>query len=139
MQVYSILNVLTARPRPERCRRAPHLLYGHVHPGTAYSTGAWLRDVMALMAERCAGAGPPVFVGGTGLYFRALVEGISEMPEIPQSVRERWRYELADKGATAAPHPDARRPGSRDDAARRATASASCGRWRCWRRRAARS
>jgi tRNA dimethylallyltransferase len=99
MQVYSILDVLTARPRPEELRRAPHALYGHVHPSTAYSTGAWLRDVMALVDGDALAAGPPIFVGGTGLYFRALVEGISEMPDIPQSVRERWRYELADKGA----------------------------------------
>ena len=99
MQVYSILDVLTARPRPDELGRAPHVLYGHVHPGTAYSTGAWLRDVMALADNGALSIGPPIFVGGTGLYFRALVEGISEMPEIPQSVRERWRYELADKGA----------------------------------------
>ena len=99
MQVYSILDVLTARPRPDELGRAPHVLYGHVHPDTAYSTGAWLRDVMALADSGALSIGPPIFVGGTGLYFRALVEGISEMPEIPQSVRERWRYELADKGA----------------------------------------
>jgi tRNA dimethylallyltransferase len=100
MQVYSVLDVLTARPGAEELSRAPHALYGHVHPRTAYSTGAWLRDVMALADSEALGAGPPIFVGGTGLYFRALVEGISEMPDIPQSVRERWRYELADKGAT---------------------------------------
>ena len=78
----------------------PHLLYGHVDPGTAYSTGAWLRDVMALGGRGELEAGRPVFVGGTGLYFRALVGGISEMPEIPDTVRERWRYELEQQGPT---------------------------------------
>ena len=98
MQGYSILNVLTARPNSEEMARAPHHLYGHIHPGTAYSTGAWLRDVMRLMAEDAFRDRIPVFVGGTGLYFRALVEGISEMPDIPKSVRDRWRYHLNEDG-----------------------------------------
>ena len=99
MQVYAVLDVLTARPSAEEMRRAPHLLYGHVHPGIAYSTGAWMRDVVSLADSGKLADARPIFVGGTGLYFRALEEGISEMPEIPASVRERWRYELADKGA----------------------------------------
>lgn len=98
MQVYSVLDVLTARPAPEETRRAPHLLYGHVHPGVAYSTGAWMRDVVALANQRRLAGRRPIFVGGTGLYFRALEDGISRMPDIPDDVRERWRYELADKG-----------------------------------------
>ncbi|MEP9388638.1 tRNA (adenosine(37)-N6)-dimethylallyltransferase MiaA [Mesorhizobium sp. KR9-304] len=99
MQVYSILDVLTARPGGDDLRRAPHLLYGHVAPGVAYSTGAWLRDVISLADSGRLSGSPPIFVGGTGLYFRALEEGISEMPDIPNQIRERWRYELADKGA----------------------------------------
>jgi tRNA dimethylallyltransferase len=99
MQVYSVLNVLTARPSAEEMRRAPHLLYGHVHPGVAYSTGAWLRDVISLIDSGKLSDVCPIFVGGTGLYFRALEEGISEMPDIPKPIRERWRYELAEKGA----------------------------------------
>lgn len=97
MQVYSVLDLLTARPGAEEMQRVPHVLYGHVHPGTAYSTGAWLRDVIAL-ADGGKLSGAPIFVGGTGLYFRALEEGISEMPDVPKPIRERWRYELADKG-----------------------------------------
>jgi tRNA dimethylallyltransferase len=100
MQAYSVLNVLTARPGPDDLAQAPHLLYGHVHPGTAYSTGAWLRDVTALAAGKALSGGPPIFVGGTGLYFRALLGGISDMPDIPAFVRDRWRYELLEKGAT---------------------------------------
>ncbi|UVK46007.1 tRNA (adenosine(37)-N6)-dimethylallyltransferase MiaA [Mesorhizobium sp. AR07] len=107
MQGYSVLNVLTARPGAADLARAPHFLYGHVHPATAYSTGAWLRDVMKLIDdgtffERPDGTlfeRPVIFVGGTGLYFRALAEGISEMPDIPQRVRDRWRYELKEQGA----------------------------------------
>jgi tRNA dimethylallyltransferase len=99
MQVYSVLNVLTARPSAEEMRRAPHLLYGHVHPSVAYSTGAWLRDVISLIDSGKLSDVRPIFAGGTGLYFRALEEGISEMPDIPKPIRERWRYELAEKGA----------------------------------------
>jgi tRNA dimethylallyltransferase len=98
MQVYSILNVLTARPGAVELARAPHLLYGHVHPGVAYSTGAWLRDVVRLLDSGALGQTRPIFAGGTGLYFRALVEGISEMPEIEPDVRERWRYRLGEEG-----------------------------------------
>ncbi|RWC88357.1 MAG: tRNA (adenosine(37)-N6)-dimethylallyltransferase MiaA [Mesorhizobium sp.] len=107
MQGYSVLDVLTARPGSTDLARAPHHLYGHVHPSVAYSTGAWLRDVTKLiedrlLAERPVGAfveRPVIFVGGTGLYFRALAEGISDMPEIPTAIRDRWRYELKEQGA----------------------------------------
>lgn len=107
MQGYSVLDVLTARPNAADLARAPHFLYGHVHPSTAYSTGAWLRDVMKLIddgtlarqPDDAAFERPVIFVGGTGLYFRALAEGISEMPDIPQQVRDRWRYGLKEQGA----------------------------------------
>ncbi|WP_192355716.1 tRNA (adenosine(37)-N6)-dimethylallyltransferase MiaA [Mesorhizobium mediterraneum] len=99
MQGYSVLDVLTARPTAAELARVPHFLYGHVHPSTAYSTGAWLRDVMKLIDNGAFLERPVIFVGGTGLYFRALAEGISEMPDIPQSIRDRWRYELQEQGA----------------------------------------
>ncbi|MER8373039.1 tRNA (adenosine(37)-N6)-dimethylallyltransferase MiaA [Mesorhizobium sp. M1406] len=99
MQGYSVLDVLTARPEAADLARAPHFLYGHVHPAVAYSTGAWLRDVMKLIDDGALSERPVIFVGGTGLYFRALAEGISEMPDIPQRVRDRWRYELKEQGA----------------------------------------
>lgn len=98
MQVYSVLNVLTARPSAEDQARAPHYLYGHVSPATAYSTGAWLRDVMELIADGALEGKVPIFVGGTGLYFRALVEGISHMPDIPPSIRDCWRGRLIEEG-----------------------------------------
>ncbi|RWP64979.1 tRNA (adenosine(37)-N6)-dimethylallyltransferase MiaA [Mesorhizobium sp.] len=99
MQVYSVLDVLTARPTAAELARVPHFLYGHVHPSNAYSTGAWLRDVMKLIDDGALFERPVIFVGGTGLYFRALAEGISEMPDIPQPIRDRWRYELQEQGA----------------------------------------
>lgn len=99
MQVYSVLDVLTARPGAGDLDRAPHALYGHVDPALAYSTGAWLRDVGRLVAGGGLAGRRPVFVGGTGLYFKALIEGLSAMPEIPDEMRQRWRGRLADEGA----------------------------------------
>lgn len=99
MQVYSILNLLTARPAAAELARARHELYGHVHPSQSYSTGAWLRDVEDLCRSDALAGKVPIFVGGTGLYFRALVDGLSEMPDIPADVRNRWRAELGEKGA----------------------------------------
>ena len=99
MQVYSVLNVLTARPGADDLARVRHFLYGHVSPAIAYSTGSWLRDVAVVADSGLFLEKPPIFVGGTGLYFRALAEGISEMPEIPTEIRDRWRWRLNEEGA----------------------------------------
>lgn len=101
IQVYSVLDILTARPGEEDLAKAPHLLYGHVHPSVAWSTGAWMRDVLALGGAGSFVGKRPIFVGGTGLYFRALEDGISEMPDIPEAVRSHWRTEHVEKGAEA--------------------------------------
>ncbi len=101
MQVYGVLDLLTARPDAHDLRRAPHHLYGHVPPGNAYSTGAWLRDVAQLVEDGALAGRRPIFVGGTGLYFRALSEGLSQMPDIAPDIRERWRGALLEEGAPA--------------------------------------
>ena len=101
MQVYSVLRVLTARPGAEELAAASHLLYGHVDPREAYSTGDWLRDVGRLAGNGAFVGRRAIFVGGTGLYFRALLGGLSAMPEIPSEVRERWRERLQEEGVEA--------------------------------------
>ena len=101
MQVYDVLRVLTARPGAADMARVPHRLYGHVPPSVSYSTGRWLDDVRAVMGETAIADRPLVFVGGTGLYFQALTQGLSPMPDIPAAVRERWRYRLAEEGPEA--------------------------------------
>lgn len=98
MQVYDTLRVLTARPSEEEMQGVPHHLYGHVPAGAAYSTGAWLRDVSALLPMLKAEGRLPVFVGGTGLYFKALTGGLSDMPEIPETLRETLRRRLLEEG-----------------------------------------
>jgi tRNA dimethylallyltransferase len=98
MQVYDTLRVLTARPPDEDMEGVPHHLYGHVPAGAAYSTGAWLRDVTALLPRIRAEGKLPVFVGGTGLYFKALTGGLSQMPAIPEEIRQRLRARLLEEG-----------------------------------------
>jgi tRNA dimethylallyltransferase len=101
MQVYDTLRVLTARPAEDEMEGVPHLLYGHVPATTAYSTGEWLRDVTALLPELVSEGRLPVFVGGTGLYFKALTGGLSDMPEISQDIRCEVRLRLKVEGPEA--------------------------------------
>lgn len=98
MQVYDTLRVLTARPAEEDMEGVPHLLYGHVPATTAYSTGEWLRDVQRLLADLKREGRLPVLVGGTGLYFKALTGGLSDMPAIPDDLRESLRQRMALEG-----------------------------------------
>ena len=99
MQVYDGLRLLTARPGAIDLQLAEHRLYGHVPPDNAYSTAEWLRDVARLWED--IGGRTPIFVGGTGLYFTALTEGLSSMPDIPSDVRAYWRGKLETAGAGA--------------------------------------
>ncbi|SMF71235.1 tRNA dimethylallyltransferase [Xaviernesmea oryzae] len=101
MQVYDTLRVLTARPSDDEMEGVPHLLYGHVSATRAYSTGEWLRDVQDLLPRLRAEGRLPVFVGGTGLYFKALTGGLSDMPEISQDIRCRVRLRLQEEGPEA--------------------------------------
>ncbi|WP_105434819.1 tRNA (adenosine(37)-N6)-dimethylallyltransferase MiaA [Neorhizobium tomejilense] len=101
MQVYDTLRVLTARPAEDELEGVPHLLYGHVPATRAYSTGEWLRDVTALLPELARKGRLPVFVGGTGLYFKALAGGLSDMPEISQDIRCEVRLRLKEEGPEA--------------------------------------
>lgn len=101
MQVYGVLRSLTARPAEQEPEGVPHLLYGHADPREPYSVGTWLADVRALARDGAFDDRPPVFVGGTGLYFEALLGGLSRMPAIPEDVRGRWRSRLGEEGSRA--------------------------------------
>ncbi len=99
MQVYDTLRILTARPSREDMEDLPHLLYGHVPARSLYSTGEWLREVSALISDLRREKRLPVIVGGTGLYFKALTGGLSDMPAIPDDIRDGLRARLIEKGA----------------------------------------
>jgi len=91
MQVYAELRVVTNRPAPAEEARAPHRLYGFRPAREPYSTALWLADVARELAEAKAQGLLPVIVGGTGLYFKALTEGLSAIPEIPDEIRAAYR------------------------------------------------
>lgn len=99
MQVYDVLDQLTARPQADDLETAPHYLYGHVSPLHLYSTGRWLQEVEALLAKPELQGRVPVFTGGTGLYFKALLGGLSDMPQVKDEVRDYWRNRMAELGA----------------------------------------
>ena len=91
MQVYRELRILTARPTPQEEASAPHLLFGHVSVTDPYSVGRWLADAQQALAW-CREAGHrPIIVGGTGLYFKALLEGLSPVPPVDPDIRAHWR------------------------------------------------
>ncbi|MCE8508968.1 tRNA (adenosine(37)-N6)-dimethylallyltransferase MiaA [Ruegeria pomeroyi] len=82
-QVYNCWRAISARPSPEEEARAPHRLYGHLPYDAPYSAGHWLREVTPLLD----GPDRPIIVGGTGLYFTALTEGMAEIPATPPDIR----------------------------------------------------
>lgn len=117
MQVYRELRILTARPSEQDEEQVPHRLYGHVSGASAYSVARWLADATAEIDAIWRSGRVPVIVGGTGLYFRALEQGLADIPLIPPDITAKWRAakgdlhaELAkrDKGAAARLNPNDR-------------------------------
>jgi tRNA dimethylallyltransferase len=101
MQVYREAPILTAQPSAADRERAPHLLYGHVSARQAYSVGHWREDAVGALAEARTMGRVPIFVGGTGLYFMALTEGLADIPATPGKVRDSARALLDDIGVEA--------------------------------------
>jgi tRNA dimethylallyltransferase len=111
MQVYRDLRVLTARPTPQDEACAPHRLYGHVDASINFSAGGWVADAASVLEEARAQNRLPIFVGGSGLYFKALTRGLSAVPPIPPEIRESVRARLEREGVEALHAELARRDG----------------------------
>jgi tRNA dimethylallyltransferase len=94
LQVFANWRVLTARPSVSDEALHSHALYGHIAGDQPYSVGHWLRDVAP-----CLNGPPPVIVGGTGLYFTALTEGLADIPPTPQAIRAKAMERIAQDGA----------------------------------------
>ena len=94
LQVFENWRVLSARPDAADEARATHVLYGHLSYNTDYSVGAWLREVEPFLN----GSERPIIVGGTGLYFTALTQGLAEIPATPADIREQADAIVADRG-----------------------------------------
>ena len=140
MQVYRDLRILTARPEPDEEARGAHRLYGHVDGAVNYSVGRYLSDAGRDPRGRIRTGRLPIFVGGTGLYFKALTEGLSRIPAVPEAVRAArpGRQRRASRppdlhAASRARSGDGRAPCARP------IGSASCARSRCWPRPGSRS
>jgi tRNA dimethylallyltransferase len=101
MQMYRDLCVLTARPTPEEEAGVPHRLYGTVDAAVNFSAGAWVGAAERALAETRAEDRVPIFVGGSGLYFKALTRGLSAVPPIRPELREAVRARLARDGVEA--------------------------------------
>lgn len=97
LQVYENWRILSARPSPEDEAAVPHRLYGHVGARDDYSVGHWLREVAQIL-EMPARA---IIIGGTGLYFSALTEGLAEIPATPAAIRAEADHLLASQGLAA--------------------------------------
>ena len=101
MQVYGDLRIITARPSEADEARVPHRLYGDVDAAVNYSVGQYVTDATAALAEARRLGRVPIFVGGTGLYFKALTAGLAAVPPIPADIRAGVRDRLARDGAPA--------------------------------------
>ncbi len=99
MQVYRELRVLTARPTLADEARVPHALYGFVAGAESYSAGRYAADAARAIGEARRTGRRPIIVGGTGLYFKTLTEGLSPIPAVAEDVRAHWRSVAAEKGA----------------------------------------
>jgi len=97
-QVYRDWRILTARPTFEDEARAPHFLYGHAALDADYSVGTWLGEFEAALATCRARGLLPIVAGGTGLYFRALTEGLAPIPPVPAALRGVLEAELERTG-----------------------------------------
>lgn len=101
LQVYRDLAILSARPADADMAGVPHHLFGHADGAADYSVGHWLKDAGASIDAVRRRGRVPVIAGGTGLYFSALTDGLSDMPSVEPAIRSGWRTRLAAEGAAA--------------------------------------
>jgi len=97
-QVYRFLDIGTAKPTEEERHTVTHHLVNILDPSETYSAGRFARDAEAVIAEILKRGSAPVVVGGTGLYLKALVDGLSPIPWIPVDVVDRLQAEIASVG-----------------------------------------
>ena len=91
MQVYKKLKILTARPNKQEQKNIKHHLYGVIDLNEKFSTGQWLKFVIKKIKDIQKKKKIPILVGGTGLYFQSLIDGLVKIPEIPLKFRNKIR------------------------------------------------
>ena len=101
LQVYADLQILSARPTKAEMGNIPHHLFGHVRGNVRYSTGEWLREVQPVILGCLAREVVPILTGGTGLYFKALTQGIADIPPVSDTAMSQAQSLLDDDGIDA--------------------------------------
>jgi tRNA dimethylallyltransferase len=101
MQLYADLTALSARPPRDETLLAPHHLYGVAVAADGWSVGRWLEAARAVLADIARWRRTAIVVGGTGLYFRALTQGLADMPAVPPAMTERLAAEYERTGELA--------------------------------------
>ena len=101
VQIYDALPILTAQPTDEDKAEIPHLLYGTRHPNNVCSAGNWCEEVIPIIEEVLKNGQTPIICGGTGLYIKALMQGLSPMPDIPDNIRQQANQKQAELGNPA--------------------------------------
>ncbi len=101
MQIYDALPVLSAQPSVEDLEQVPHKLYGFLHPSEDCSAGRWRRMAQPIIEETLAQGKAPIICGGTGFYIKALSEGLSPIPEVPDEVRFKGEALMSEMGCPA--------------------------------------
>ena len=94
IQVYKNWRILTARPSSMDEAKIKHKLYGHIDGTTDYSVGTWIKEVKKILSSNSR----PIIVGGTGLYFSALTNGLVDIPEISESIRHEANNRIKKNG-----------------------------------------
>ena len=100
MQVYKQLQILTARPKKKDLKKIKHHLYGFCDVRKNYSTGEWLKLLLKKIKDIRKRKKVPIIVGGTGLYFKALTDGLVKIPNIPMKTRNKIRLMQKKLGQT---------------------------------------
>ena len=98
MQVYKDLRIISARPDTSEMNGIPHHLFGHVDGGLRYSVGLWQRDVVPIILDCLARDKTPILVGGTGMYFKSLTDGLADIPDVPDDILETLKVRLTHEG-----------------------------------------
>lgn len=103
MQCYADMEILSARPSEAERASAPHHLFGHVDAAEAYSAGRWQKEAREVIARIRKAGKAPIIVGGSGLYLSALVEGLADIPPVPDEIKQAARARVgADRNAAHA-------------------------------------
>lgn len=101
MQVYKDLRIISARPSDDEMESIPHHLFGHIDGRVRYSVGTWVQEAVPVILDCLARGKYPICVGGTGLYFKALTDGLADIPDVPQSLMDNLKARLHSDGYDA--------------------------------------